>query len=63
MKKDKQILNMTKANKTLFKSDAHIILCIMISFTMSIEQQACLLLLYMQAQQIQIAVDAACIVL
>ena len=36
--KDMHILNMTKANKILFKSDAHT--CIVISFTMSIEQQA-----------------------
>ena len=54
-----KILNMKKANKTLFKSDAHIRIC----FTMSIEQQAGLLLVYMQAQQIQIAADAARIVL
>ena len=59
--KNMQILNMTKANKTLFKSDAHT--CIRIFFTMSIEQQAGLLLVYMQAQQIQIAADAASIVL
>ena len=56
-----QILNMTKTNKTLFKSDAHT--CIRISLTMSINQQAGLLLVYMQAQQIQIAADAASIVL
>ena len=48
---------MTKANKTLFKSDAHT--CIRISFKMS----AGLLLVYMKAQQIKIAVDAASIVL
>ena len=43
MKKDMQILKMTKANKTLFKSDAHT--CIRISFTMS----AGLLLIYVVA--------------
>ena len=56
-----QILNMTKANNTLFKSDAHT--CIRISFTIYIEQQAGLLLVYMQAQQMQNAADAASIVL
>ena len=50
-----------KANKTLYKSDAHT--CIRISFTMSIKQQTGLLLVYMQAQQIHIAADAASIVL
>ena len=59
--KNMQILNMTKANKTLLKLDAHA--CIRISFTVSIEQQAGLLLVYMQAQQIQIAAYAASIVL
>ena len=55
-KKSIQILNMIKANKTLvFKWDANI----RISFTMSIEQQTGLLLVYMQAQQIQITADAA----
>ena len=49
------VLNMTKTNKTLFKSDAHT--CIRISFTMSIDQLV--YYLYMQAQQIQIAADAA----
>ena len=56
-----QILNVTKANNTLFKSDAHAY--IRISFTMSIEPQTGLLLVYMQAQQIQNAADAASIVL
>ena len=59
--KDMLILNMTKANKTLFKADTHT--CIRISFTMSVEQQAGLLLVHMQPQQIQIAADAASIVL
>ena len=36
--KKMQILNMTKANNTLFKSDAHT--CIRITFTIYIEQQA-----------------------
>ena len=54
--KGMQILNMIKANKTLvYKWDAHI----RISFTMSIEQRTGLLLVYMQAQQIQITADAA----
>ena len=48
-----------KTNKTLFKSDT----CIRSSFTVSIDQQAGLLPVYMQAQQIQIAADAASIVL
>ena len=56
-----QILNMTKANNTLFKSDAHT--CKRISSTIYIEQQAGLLLVYMQEQQIQIAADAVSIVL
>ena len=55
---DMQIVNMTKANKTLLKSDAHI----RISFTMSIEQQAGLLQV-IQAQQIQIAAYAVRMVL
>ena len=38
--KKQQILNLKKANKTLFKSDAHI----RISLTMSMEQQVGLLL-------------------
>ena len=58
-KKDMKIINMKKANKTLFKSDAQIRIC----FTMSIVQHAGLLLVYMQAHQIQIAADAARIVL
>ena len=57
MKKDMQILKLTKANKTLFKLDAHT--CIRISFTMS----AGLLLVYIKAQQIEISIDAASIVL